>query len=159
VVQLEGQFTCIEAVYQTYKYQVGCSRGTPEAKSSMIRSMMDGGVASTGLLSKRVGSKKAMAQQRCVLDAQLWSHTVQQAVMKMAIQARCLVDAVYAAQLEQARAGKFTWFHIQTRTPVHKLYWGGCKSKKTGERVGLNVLGVLMRAVADERFAANASRL
>lgn len=152
VAAIEGQFTCIEAVYQAYKYHIGCSRGDQKVKVEMVKSLMDGGAASTGLLSKRAGSKKAMAQQHCRLDSNLWSLTIQKRVMKMAIRARCLVDSVYAAQLEEARVGNFTWFHIETRKPPHKLYWGGCKSKVTGGRVGLNVLGVLMRQVADERY-------
>ncbi len=138
---MDASFYSIEALFQAMKFLYLLHQSATVAAKEIQKLTEE----KFGAKAKSAGGKGVFKRLGLVLDKS-WT-SVQNLVMKMAVEMRASVDKEYADKLIESSNQQFTWMHFEFRGTK---YWGGQFSKATGEWIGKNMLGKIMRQVGDE---------
>jgi predicted NAD-dependent protein-ADP-ribosyltransferase YbiA (DUF1768 family) len=155
VLYFIGEFNSIEAIYQAFKYVYG----TPSNELwKKFTSGAQEGYGRDGMSAKRAGSRKGMNSSKIKLETKVW-FKVRDAVMRLGVYARSLVDDSYRHSLIDCVKNQLYWMHFERCSANKPKYWGGCFDANTKQWRGRNRLGEIMyemgqRIIHDRIFGA-----
>jgi predicted NAD-dependent protein-ADP-ribosyltransferase YbiA (DUF1768 family) len=141
-----SQYPTVEAAFGFAKYGVA-EEIDPESKNAKVP---DFSAMTDGLQAKRAHGRKGMKEHGFVLKSNKlaqWNQ-VRVAEMRRILEERWSSDSKFRAILRDVLKSGRGLLHFERSGK--KSFWGGCISKKTGEVVGKNTLGLLMLAIARE---------